>query len=165
MEYFRDWFDKYKYVLIACFCGLLLACFPGKEAAEVPAEADGELSADVSRLEARLESALAGMDGVGKVTVVLTAKSSSQAVYAYDEDKSARQTEGEHSADTTRSMAFAGSGSGQQPICLQMLEPEYRGALVICQGAGSASVRLQITQALAALTGLGSDKIVVSKMK
>ena len=165
MEYLRCWLDKYKYVLVACLCGLALVCIPGEEATEEHREEERELSADVSRLEARLEAALTGMDGVGKVTVVLTAKSSSQAVYAYDEDQSIRQSEGERSADTVRSMAFSGSGSGQEPIRLQVLEPEYRGALVICQGAGSAAVRLQITQALSALTGLGSDKIVVSKMK
>ena len=165
MEYLRSWLDKYKYILVACLCGLALVCIPGGETTEEHREDEMELSADVSRLEARLEAALTGMDGVGKVTVVLTAKSSSQAVYAYDEDSTIRQSEEERSADTVRSMAFSGSGSGQEPICLQVLEPEYRGALVICQGAGSATVRLQITQALSALTGLGSDKIVVSKMK
>lgn len=165
MEYLRCWLDKYKYILVACLCGLTLVCIPGGETTEEHRKDEMELSADVSRLEARLEAALTGMDGVGKVTVVLTAKSSSQAVYAYDEDSTIRQSEEERSTDTVRSMAFSGSGSGQEPICLQVLEPEYRGALVICQGAGSATVRLQITQALSALTGLGSDKIVVSKMK
>ena len=165
VEYLRSGFDKYKYILIACVCGLMLTCFSRQDIDETNTKADGELSADVGRLETRLETALADMDGVGKVTVVLTAKSSSQAIYAYDENQTVRQSENERSADTDRSMAFSGSGSGQQPVRLQTLEPEYRGALVLCQGAGSAAVRLQVTQALAALTGLGSDKIVVSKMK
>ena len=165
VEYLQSGFDKYKYILIACACGLMLTCFSGQDTIEPHTEANGELSADVGRLETRLETALADMDGVGKVTVVLTAKSSSQAIYAYDENQTIRQSENERSADTDRSMAFSGSGSGQQPVRLQTLEPEYRGALVLCQGAGSAAVRLQVTQALAALTGLGSDKIVVSKMK
>jgi len=48
---------------------------------------------------------------------------------------------------------------------VQTLEPEYRGALVVCEGAASAAVRLEVTQAVAALTGIGTDHIVVSKMK
>ena len=39
------------------------------------------------------------------------------------------------------------------------------GALVVCDGADSASVRLAIIQAVSSLTGLGSNKIAVVKMK
>ena len=37
--------------------------------------------------------------------------------------------------------------------------------IVICDGAERASVRLAITQAVSSLTGLGSNKIAVVKMK
>ncbi len=39
------------------------------------------------------------------------------------------------------------------------------GAVVVCQGADSAAVRLIVTNAVTAYTGLGSDKIWVMKMK
>lgn len=39
------------------------------------------------------------------------------------------------------------------------------GAVVVCQGADQSSVRLDVTNAVAAYTGLGSDKISVIKMK
>ena len=39
----------------------------------------------------------------------------------------------------------------------------YTGAVVVCEGGGSASVRLQLTQAVSALTGLTSDKIAIVK--
>lgn len=35
------------------------------------------------------------------------------------------------------------------------------GAAVVCAGAGSAAVRLKVTEAVAAYTGLGSDRIAV----
>lgn len=38
------------------------------------------------------------------------------------------------------------------------------GAAVVCQGADSVSVRLDITEALRCYTGLGADKIVIIKM-
>ena len=39
------------------------------------------------------------------------------------------------------------------------------GAVVVCDGADSARLRLEITQAVSALTGLSSDKIAVVKRK
>jgi len=39
------------------------------------------------------------------------------------------------------------------------------GAVIVCQGAADPGVRLNVTNAVAAYTGLGSDKITVMKMK
>lgn len=39
------------------------------------------------------------------------------------------------------------------------------GAVVVCEGAENPTVRLNVTNAVAAYTGLGSDKIRVMKMK
>ena len=39
------------------------------------------------------------------------------------------------------------------------------GCVVVCEGADSPGVRLEVTNAVAAYTGLGSDKISVFKMK
>ena len=59
-------------------------------------------------------------------------------------------------------MVTVGKGSGQQEVVpLQTVAPEFRGALVVCPGGGDARVRLQLIEAVAALTGLGSDRISV----
>lgn len=39
------------------------------------------------------------------------------------------------------------------------------GVVIVCEGAGSSSVRLNVTNAVAAYTGFGSDRITVLKMK
>lgn len=39
------------------------------------------------------------------------------------------------------------------------------GAVVLCAGAEESAVRLSVTNAVSAYTGLGSDKITVIKMK
>lgn len=39
------------------------------------------------------------------------------------------------------------------------------GVVIVCEGAGSAAVRLNVTNAVAAYTGFGSDRITVLKMK
>jgi stage III sporulation protein AG len=43
--------------------------------------------------------------------------------------------------------------------------PEFQGALVVAEGADDATVRLAITKAVAGLTGLGSDRITITKMQ
>jgi stage III sporulation protein AG len=47
---------------------------------------------------------------------------------------------------------------------VKTIYPVYQGALVVCEGADSATVRLEIIRAVAGLTGLSTDKIVVAKM-
>lgn len=39
-----------------------------------------------------------------------------------------------------------------------------KGAVVVCEGAANASVRLDILQAIGSYTGLGSDKITILRM-
>ena len=41
----------------------------------------------------------------------------------------------------------------------------FAGAIVVCQGADNAEVRLRIVEAVSAYTGLGSNRIMVLKMK
>jgi stage III sporulation protein AG len=46
----------------------------------------------------------------------------------------------------------------------QVLPPVYRGAVIACQGADSANIRLAIVEAVKSVTGLSSDRITVLKM-
>ena len=57
----------------------------------------------------------------------------------------------------------SGSGAGGESLKADYLSGN--GAVVVCQGADDAQVRLNVTNAVAAYTGLGSDKITVMKMK
>ena len=56
-----------------------------------------------------------------------------------------------------------GSGSGQEAVQLTRRYPTFQGALVVCEGGDDAGVRLLMTQAVSALTGLGTDRITVCK--
>ncbi len=48
-------------------------------------------------------------------------------------------------------------------VVTQEKYPQYRGALVVCEGGGNDAVRFQVVSAVSALTGLGSDRIAVVK--
>ncbi|MFR5025422.1 MAG: hypothetical protein ACLTC3_04190 [Evtepia gabavorous] len=57
-----------------------------------------------------------------------------------------------------------GSGS-QETVTVQEIYPRYQGALLVCAGGDDPTVRLQLTEAMSALTGLGADKISISQGK
>ena len=62
------------------------------------------------------------------------------------------------------SLIFTGSGT-EAAVVAGQTAPVYQGVVVVCDGADSARLRLEITQAVSALTGLSSDKIAVVKRK
>ena len=59
---------------------------------------------------------------------------------------------------------WRGSGS-QETVTVQEIYPRYQGALLVCAGGDDPTVRLQLTEAMSALTGLGADKISISQGK
>ena len=55
------------------------------------------------------------------------------------------------------------SGSGQEAVLLTRRYPTFQGALVVCEGGDDAEIRLLMTRAVSALTGIGADRITVCK--
>jgi len=164
-EYIRRLVDRYKYILVTALVGLLLLLWPSESPPATPEEPEElMLKVDVSDLEQRLETVLGKIHGVGRVEVALTIRSGYETVYLYNDDRTYSET-GDSIAETRKStLVQQGSGSASQPIVSKVLYPVFQGALVVCQGADSAAVQLQVTEAVRALTGLASHNIVISKM-
>ena len=59
--------------------------------------------------------------------------------------------------------AFDGAGRLRLVLTVEPGTERWAGAVIVCEGADSAAVRLQLTQAVAALTGLSADRIAVVK--
>lgn len=157
-------FKKYRYVLLVLLAGLFLMLLPEGASLEetheqtVP-QAPQEAPSD---LQTSLGNILSLIEGAGKVQVLLTESSGQRTLYQTDEDVSA----GESSSDVRReTVIITDSGRGESGLVQQVDPPVYQGAIVLCQGADSASVRLAIVEAVSNATGLSSNKISVLKMK
>ena len=110
----------------------------------------------------QLEQLLSGIAGAGRVRLMLTLSGSEKTLYQTD----SRTVTSAGSTTTQTETVFRQTGSSEkEPAAQSVLYPQYQGALVVCDGADSASVRLAIIQAVSSLTGLGSNKIAVVKMK
>ena len=89
------------------------------------------------------------------IWVVLTLETGSRQVLARDQER-----DGQGASSST--VVTVGRGSGSQGVVpLQTVAPQFRGALVVCPGGGDPQVRLKLIQSVAALTGLGSDRISI----
>ena len=171
-EYIQKNFNKYKYVLLICVVGLLLAAWPTSDARpEKGTASQADVSAlfpETEDLERSLEDTLSQIEGVGRVQVMLTVKSGNQAVYAFDSQRNESRKTGSDSAEITseeqKSMVFSG-GSSQTPVTIRTDGPQYQGIVIVCDGADSAVIQLELTEAVRALTGISSDCISVLKMK
>lgn len=145
---------KNKYILIVLAAGLLLILLPtGKGGSETPEPESAGITApgfSLGEQERRLAQTLSEIEGAGKVSVMLSLKSGVSQELAVSGDELL--------------VISAGSGT-ESAVPLAYIYPEYQGALVVCAGADNAGVRLAVTRAVASVTGLGSDKITVIKMK
>ena len=154
----KEALKKYQYVLLVMAVGAALLFLPtaGRPApgAEEPDREEGVVF-DLEAFEKKLEHTLSQIAGAGEAKVVLTLDGGSRQVLARNQDR-----DGEGGGSNT--VVTVGKGSGQQDVVpLQTVAPEFRGALVVCPGGGNAQVRLKLIEAVAALTGLGSDRISV----
>lgn len=160
-EWTRRWkgaLEKYKYALLVIALGAVLMLLPSGEGGTDRTAGETEVQTDCFDLEAfeeKLADTLAQIAGAGEVRVTLTVDSGSRRVLAQDQ-----KWDGDGGESVSTVTVGRGSGS-QEVVPLQTLAPEFRGALVVCPGGGDPRVRLTLTQAVSALTGLGTDRISV----
>lgn len=146
---------KTLWLIPALILGVLLLLWPRKNA-DPPAAEQRTVDFSLEEEEKRIAAALSRIAGAGEVTVVLTVDRSEEREYARNTDSDS-QTETDGSRIEARSeIAEVGDGA----LTVKLTYPRYRGALVVMEGDGSA-LRLAVTQAVSALTGLGTDKITV----
>ena len=115
-------------------------------------------------IQREMETILAEMEGVGAVRVMLTADTDGERQLARDTELSysGQTTAPEDYSRRTETVLVDGS-SGDETVVTKRLYPTFRGALIVCQGGDRAEVRLAVTEAVAALTGLTADRITVAK--
>ena len=94
--------------------------------------------------------------------VLLTQVTGEETFYQTDEDISTGESTSDVRSDT---VLVNGADRSETGLVRQVNPPTYQGAIVLCQGADSAQVKLSIVEAVMSVTGLRSDCITVLKMK
>ena len=162
----RKLWDRYKYAALILLIGAGLLLWPGgSEATAQTGQSDASPAcAAAETLQAELEEILGQIQGVGTVRVLLT-------VDTDGERQLAQNTELQYSGSTaapedysrTSETVLLDTGDREEAVVTRRAYPTYRGALVVCQGGDRADVKLAVTGAVSALTGLSSDRVTVAK--
>lgn len=156
---------RYKYVVFVMLIGLALLMLPDtKVDSEVQTQllSVGEEDFSVEALEEKLEETLARIDGAGEVRVMLTVQSGMKRVLA--QNRSMEQ-EGDSVQQEIENVVISAGSGVQETVLIQQIYPQFQGALVVASGGEDPTVKLKLTEAVAALTGLGADKISICKGK
>lgn len=153
--------SKYKYAAIVLVIGLALLLLPEKSTQQTEPASKQEIVRQTFEVES-LTEILQSIDGAGKVQVLLSVASGEQTIYQTNTDTS---TSGDGGTTRIETVIVTDSQRSEAGLVSQVNPPTYLGAIVVCQGADSAAVKLAVTQAVAKITGLGADSICVLKMK
>lgn len=147
--------NRYKYVALVVAVGIVLMLLPSAKKEQNHEGTTQEVTHQTeSNLAEELEQILSRIDGAGEVSVLLSVAAGEETVYQQDENIDA-------SGSVRKETVIAANSA----LTKQVKPERYQGAIIVCQGGGRPEVRLSIIEAVANVTGLGTDRITVLKMK
>lgn len=121
-------------------------------------------------LEKKLEQILSKMEGVGKVSVMITYSQGSEIVPMQNETSKSSKINETDSDGGTRTTEQVDSSkeviysNGNKVETQTVKNPIAQGAIVIAEGASNAMVKTNIVSAVEAITGLATYKVQVFEM-
>ena len=125
-------------------------------------------------LEKGLEEILSTIKGAGQVKVFINYSESSKTIAMYDETTTTSTTEESDSSggkrnvtetESKKDVIYSEKDGNKTPITEKTVMPTIVGAIVTAEGAGNASVKVNIVNAVSSVTGLTIDKVQVYEMK
>lgn len=124
-------------------------------------------------LSNELETVLSKIAGVGQVNVLITYSETSETVPMYNETHTESTTQETDTSggvrtiqqtDNSKEIIYEEQSGEKMPITKKVVLPKIEGAIVIAEGAGNTNVKVNIIQAVEAVTGLPTHKVQVFEM-
>ncbi len=129
-----------------------------------------EINVSYNEFEMKLENILTKINGVGKVSVLLTYSESSTVVPIYNISQSTSTTEEKDTSGGTRTITSEDNkkdvitDSSSNIVTEKQIMPKIEGAIITAEGAKDANIKSNIIVAVEAVTGLANHKIQVFEM-
>ena len=153
---------KYRYAVVVILIGIVLMAIPGRTREKTPKVEPATQEVVQKTDEERLEELLSQIEGAGKVRVMLSTAAGEETLYQTNDNTS---NSGDSASTRRDTVTATDSDRMETGLVRQVNPPKYLGAMVICEGADRASVRLAITDAVSKVTNLRYDCICVLRMK
>lgn len=159
----RALWEKGKFALLVLGLGVLLLLWPSGEGKTEVSSSEPTAEETAAAQQKEMERILSRIEGTGELHLMLTLESDGQRTLAENAEESAGGSAEAPESQSRRETVILSVSGGEEVVVTRRESPVYRGALVVCQGADRAEVKLAVTRAVAALTGLGADRITVVK--
>lgn len=134
-----------------------------------------DLESYVEKLESRVEEVLSGMEGAGKVQVMITVADTGTEILEKDREINTTDLEESDNAGGKRKNTENGqreeaiylrdAEGNEIPYVVQRKLPEVTGVVVVAEGAGNTKVKENIIGAVGVLFNLNEHRIKVIRMK
>lgn len=127
----------------------------------------------IAMLENKLEQTIEGMEGAGKVHVMITLEDSGEKILdknqPYESSQEIVKEEGKESETSTiqsdSQTVLIDVDGNTSPIVIQERYPDIEGVVVVCEGGDDSRTSLRIKEAVQALFSIDTHKIVVCKLQ
>ena len=168
----RELLKQRKWAVFMTVCGaagllliMISSLLPDKKQETVKPSENGISFAETDELrcdtEKRLGELLSSIDGAGSVKVYLPFGSCQRSIYA---SEGRRSRSGDKTEEEDK-YVMVGSGSEKSPLVETVEKPEVTGAVIVCDGGDSPSVREKMYKAASAALGISTAKIYVAKLR
>lgn len=126
-----------------------------------------------SELESKLKITLEGIQGVGKVQVMIYSESGEESVPAVNVNDSKSVTKEDDTTGGTRNITqdtngstvvMSSNGNTTEPLIVKKIKPIITGVCVVAEGSGVKITELRIRQAVIDLFNLPEEKVNVYPM-
>lgn len=132
-----------------------------------------EKDAYITALENKLEQTIEGMEGAGKVDVMITLKDNGEKILDKNQPyESEEETNTEENKESKRNRiqnnqetVLVETEGNTEPIIVRELYPDIEGVVVVCEGGDNSALTVKIKEAVQALFSIDAHKIVVCKSK
>lgn len=164
--------DKGRKIMIAAALAVMLLLLLSssscgrKSNSEIGVQAahNEDISAMEKDLERRLERLLSEIEGVGSVSVMVTVDTSSRLIY----DRNVKTEGSQQSSSDSSSESFEKqtevvlAGSSKDPLQIGTVQPQVRGAAVVCSGASDPVIRERVANTVAKALNIGISRVYVT---
>ena len=132
-----------------------------------------EKDAYITALENKLEQTIEGMEGAGKVDVMITLKDNGEKILdknqPYESEEETNTEENKESKknriQNNQETVLVETEGNTEPIIVRELYPDIEGGVVVCEGGDNSALTVKIKEAVQALFSIDAHKIVVCKSK
>lgn len=146
---------KTEYLILIALAIVAVIIFMGTFSSGEAQSTQETVSTYVDNLERKLESCLSKVKGAGKVEVIISVSSGMQTVFATE--KTYQSSKGE----TVEGPIIVNG----KPIVTMEAYPEISGVVIVAEGAGNLSVKVDLLNACQTFLSISNEKIQILSMK